>query len=206
MIYALCTGLIIGILSIEIIPEAIHLGDWFIFFLGFIAGILIYLLIHQTVYFGNISSVKNKQAISFQTALLLTISISIHNFPIGILLGSDKTTSLTDSFIMTILLHNIPEGIILFIPLFLAGYGMVTFITFSILVGLPVGIGTLIGENIGLTNPLIWSFIISLTAGMIFVVTFKEIFIEAKKHLSMPLSVILFFIGYWINYFYFSFI
>src|SRR5699024_11412560 len=46
-IYALCTGLIIGLLFLEMIPESIELGGWFVLMTGVAAGLLLFIYIHR---------------------------------------------------------------------------------------------------------------------------------------------------------------
>lgn len=42
--YALCAGMIIGLVYFEIVPESIKLGGWILFITGFLTGIFLFLL------------------------------------------------------------------------------------------------------------------------------------------------------------------
>lgn len=122
-------------------------------------------------------------------------SISLHNFPLGIAFGSSQNMGLSNSVLQTIILHNIPEGIAMFTPLFLAKVKFHASVLFAIIVSLPVGMGAILGSNIGLDHPLLWSLIISSAIGMMIIVTIKEIYFEALNQSSVVYSLLMTGIG-----------
>ena len=79
---------------------------------------------------------------------------------------------------------------ILFTPLFIAGIRFYILFLLSIVVAVPVGLGALLGEMVGQQNNLIWSFLISLTVGTIYMVTIKEILIESIRQSSNIYSLL----------------
>ncbi|MEW9502770.1 ZIP family metal transporter [Jeotgalibacillus marinus] len=194
-IYALCSGLILGLMSLEIIPAAIQLGDWIIFFLGFLAGILLFELLHTVSHKITLITNSPEKDLFIHTGFLLSLSIAVHNFPLGMILGSSDS-SMSTSLLHTLILHNVPEGMILFTPLFLAGLGFYTWFWFSVLVAVPVGIGSFVGSLIGINHPFLWAFTISLTAGIIFMVTIKEILRESTKHSSLIYCLVISMLGF----------
>ena len=203
-IYSICVGLILGLVCFEIAPEAIELGNWIIFIIGFFVGVLFYRLIHTS--FIKIISPSNHYRYSLHMGLFLMLGITCHNLPIGIVLGSNQDTALKPSLLQAILLHNIPEGLIIFTPLFIAGLGIGTWVLLSILVAGPVGIGAYFGGALGIGNPSFWSFFISMTVGIIYMVTVKEILIEAIKTLSVFRVLVLVFLSFCFIGGYFHFI
>ncbi|MGG0678933.1 ZIP family metal transporter [Micromonospora provocatoris] len=195
IIYGICAGLTLGLLSFEIAPEAIILGNWITFILGFLAGVVLFQIAHKFLHilFGATKNhVKNG---ALKTGILLMLSITFHNLPIGIVLGANQNLTVKESLLHTILLHNLPEGIIVFTPLFIAGLGVWTLFFITLIISLPVGIGAYIGNSIGIGNPIIWSFAISLAAGTIYMVTIKEVLLEFIKDSSgiLLIAVISFF-------------
>lgn len=185
-IYAVCTGLILGLLSFEIIPEAIQYGNWNIFFGGFLAGVLLFKIIHLS--FHILPGLKKQP--NMRTGLLLTVIISIHNIPMGVILGSSQYSEIRLSLLQTLTMHNIPEGMILFTPLFAAGLRFFLLFFFSFVVAAPIAIGAFIGEVMSVQNNLLWVFMISLTIGTIYMVTVKEILPESIKHSSIGFSML----------------
>ncbi|WP_397537792.1 ZIP family metal transporter [Rummeliibacillus pycnus] len=192
-INALCTGLILGLVCLEIAPESIHLGGKIVFIIGILLGILGFFKIHEISHKFTISTESLQKDRLIQTGLLLAISITIHNFPLGIAFGASQNVGISKPILQALILHNIPEGIAMFIPLFLAGLRFKMFLLITSIVSLPVALGSIVGSLIGMKYPLLWSFIISFALGIIVIVTIKEIFFEAVKHSSFGHA--LFFVG-----------
>lgn len=195
-IYALCGGLIVGLIRFEIGPESIELGDWVIVSLGLLAGVLLFELLHM-VFHRNITITGNREKdLLLHTTILLIVGIGLHNLPVGVILGATNNTSIGMSILPALILHNIPEGIILFTPLFLIGAGFFRLLIVSILVALPVAVGASIGSVLGIANPLLLAFSISLTIGTMIMITIREIFAESIKLSSFRSCFFIGLIGY----------
>lgn len=205
-INALCTGLILGLVCLEIAPESIDLGGVLVFTIGSMIGILSFVKIHELSHKLIPSTVNPQKGKLLQTGLLLAISITIHNLPLGIAFGSSQHSEISKPLLQMLILHNIPEGIAMFVPLFLAGLRFKTFLFIISFVSLPVAIGAIIGNIIGMQYPVLWAFIISIALGIIVVVTMKEIFMEAVKHSSFSYAFSLFMIGILAIWIYIKFI
>lgn len=184
-IYAICTGLILGLISFEIAPEAIEIGNWGVFSIGFILGVLLFKFLHIGVHKKSASMKK-----SHRSTLFLAIILSIHNLPMGVVIGTLEQSDAGLLLLKAIILHNIPEGMILFAPLFMVDSRIIKMLFISFVVSVPVAIGAFIGEVIHLNNDLLWSFLMSLVVGMIYMVTMKEILPESIRHSSNIYSVV----------------
>lgn len=192
-IYAVCTGLILGLISFEIAPEAIQMGNWGVFSIGFILGVLLFKFLHKGIHKKSISIKK-----THRSTLFLAIILSFHNLPMGVVIGTLEQSDAGKSILKAIILHNIPEGMILFVPLFLTGSGMIKMLFISFLVSSPVAIGALLGEIIHLNNDFLWAFLMSLVVGMIYMVTMKEILPESIRHSSNRYSLVVVVITFFI--------
>lgn len=188
-IYSICVGLTLGVLSFEIAPEAIELGNWITFILGFFVGIILFETAHKTlrILFGT--TMGQGKSFSLQMGILLFLSIAFHNLPIGIVLGATQNKSLEFSMLQAILLHNVPEGIIAYSLLFVAIHGIWSWLFFSLMIAAPVGFGAYFGSTLGTGNPLFWSFSISLAVGTIYMIIVKEVIMEAIKDTSHVLLI-----------------
>jgi zinc transporter, ZIP family len=184
-IYSVCTGIILGLASFEIIPEALETGSWITMIAGFLGGMILFLLTHLVLDF----SFQSLIAQHIKSGFLLTIAISIHNLPMGMTIGSIQQTDLTSALLAAVVMHNIPEGMILFAPLFLAGFRMTVLIGFSMIVAGPFGLGAYIGERIGIESDYLWSFLVALSVGMIYMVAIREILPQAIRHSSHAYSL-----------------
>lgn len=195
-IYAVCTGMILGLISFEIAPEAIRLGSWVIFSIGFLAGVILFNLMHRGVHRGVIGRTKSQKY--RKTGLFLSLIIAIHNLPMGVILGVSEHSDFSGLLLKALVLHNIPEGMILFTPLFLAGFRFFKMIFLSIIVAIPVALGVFIGGVIGMQTGLLWSFLISLAVGTIYMVTIKEILPESIRHSSNRTSILVALISFFL--------
>ncbi|WP_318618143.1 ZIP family metal transporter [Sporosarcina sp. YIM B06819] len=195
-IYAVCTGLILGLISFEIAPEAIQLGNWLIFLLGFLAGVFIFKLIHMRVHKNSVITKASHKHQNRRLGLFLALIISIHNLPMGVVLGASEQSQLSIALLQALILHNIPEGMILFTPLFIAGPSIFMLFFLSIFVAVPIALGALVGEMMGMQNNLLWAFLISLTVGTIYMVTIKEILTESIRQSSNIYSLLVALIGF----------
>ncbi|WP_277584921.1 ZIP family metal transporter [Psychrobacillus antarcticus] len=189
VIYSVCVGLTLGVLSFEIAPGAIEIGNWITFILGFFVGILLFEAAHKIlkVLFGT-STIQGK-SFSLQTGILLFLSIAFHNLPIGIVLGGTQDKSLEFSMLQAILLHNVPEGIIAYSLLFVVIHGIWSWLFFSLIIAAPVGFGAYFGSTLGTGSPLFWSFSISLAVGTIYMIIVKEVIMEAIQDTSRVLII-----------------
>ncbi|WP_194840961.1 ZIP family metal transporter [Filobacillus milosensis] len=205
-IYSICAGLIIGLLFLEMIPESIELGGWIILFVGILIGILIFQYIHKMFDKITIITDSHQKDMFIRSGVLLTISIAIHNFPVGVALGSTLGTDLGNSILTTLVLHNIPEGIIIFTPLFLAGFGLFTWLLFTVLISVPIAVGSFVGQYLGAGVPILLALIINIAVTVIFMVAVKEIFGEAIKHSSIIKSLLFGVLGFVVIYLYLTFL
>ncbi|MEL3962799.1 ZIP family metal transporter [Lysinibacillus endophyticus] len=184
IIYAICAGLILGLISIEMMPEMIEMSGWFNSLLGVFLGIILFRGFHSIFHFNQTENLSLKENLHIQTSLLLMLSISIHNFPMGIMFGTNLDSDLKNTLLQALFFHSIPEGVILFTPLMLVKRNHYLWIFFSFLVSIPVAAGVYIGKYIDQEFYLISTFIMSFTIGMIFMVTISEILFVSLKNSS----------------------
>ena len=205
IIYAICTGAIFGLISIEILPEALEVGGWLFTVAGLALGILTFELLHNQLH--NHQSLKERSSykVYVQASLLLMLSVAIHNLPMGITLGVNQDDAFTLTLLQTLFFHSIPEGIIIFTPLFLTGMNIMNWLFISLIVSIPVALGVIIGEILGLEYPIVSGILISFTAGLILMVTVWEILmpllIRAKGWmLFLSILIGLVVIGLYLNF------
>ena len=203
-IYAVSAGLILGLISFEIAPESIRIGSWTVFLLGFLTGCIVFKLMHL---WPNRKYIIQTKLQKYQkTGLFLALIIAILHFPLGVLLGASEQKEFSLPLLKAIIIHNIPEGMILFTPLFMVGFRFRKMLLLTIIVSVPVAFGALIGGMMGIQNDFIWSFLMSLAIGLIYMVTIKEVLPESIKHssnrYSFLVSLISFFLlGVYLLYF-----
>lgn len=183
-IYSFCAGIILGLIYFDILPESIELGGYSGLFIGCLVGVLIFIILHSGTAYLLKGTTENTSY--FHTAFLLAVSIAIHNFPMGVAFGVSQNTELTHSLLHLLVLHNIPEGIALFMPIILAGMRMATWFKVISIVTLPIGVGVLLGGSFNqMLGSTIWGIILSVAIGLMVMVTVKEVLFEALKHIAI---------------------
>lgn len=201
-IYSLCAGLIVGLLFLEMIPENIELGGFVNLAIGSSIGIILFKYIHQLMDKITIITASHQKDIFVRSGVLLTLSIAIHNFPVGIALGPTLGTDMGELLLTTLVLHNIPEGMIVFTPLFLAGFGILTYLFITAIITFPIALGTLLGQLFNIELPSLLAFMINLSIAIIFMVAIKEIFGEAVRNSNLLYSFVFGLLGFGIIYLY----
>lgn len=184
IIYALCSGFILGLILLEIVPESLHEGHVFPFVIGIIAGGIFFKLLDEMFHSFHIIPVKKNSDVYIRMGVLLAISITIHNFPLGIAFGAGQDRHMHDSILQSILLHNIPEGIALFTPFILANVKWKSLIMIAFIVSLPVALGAVLGSMMNLSFPNLWTVMTGLAVGILLLVTLQEMLGTAIKQSS----------------------
>lgn len=195
IIDGVCAGIILGLISFEIFPEAIDLGGWFSTIVGFTLGMILFEVLHLGLQNSLGKKGTSMKQSNVQTGILLMLSLSIHNVPLGIILGTIQETDVKMTLLQTLLFHSIPEGIILFTPLILSGTTIFNRFLVTCIVSIPVSVGVFIGAFFGWDNPTINTLLISLTMGILFMVTISEILYPALAKYSIMKVLIYTFIG-----------
>ncbi|WP_194841540.1 ZIP family metal transporter [Sporosarcina obsidiansis] len=190
-IYAVCIGLLLSLLSVEIVPEAIERGNVVVFVLGFLVGVLLFKLLHLGFYHSSLISKENEQSYSLRMGVFLALILSMHNLPMGMVLATSEHFPFGLALLQTLILHNIPEGMILFTPLFVAGVRFYKVFLLSIFIAAPVALGAFIGGWMGMQSNTIGAFLLSVTVGSIYMVTMKEILPASIKYSTHMYSIVI---------------
>ena len=122
-----------------------------------------------------------------KSGYLIFISILLHNLPEGLAIGSSfiSEESLGITLAIVIGLHNIPEGLATALSLAGARVPVKKIILFTFIAGLPMGLGSFLGVYFaGLFKSLIGLFL-SLAAGTMLFVVLDEIIPKSKSLYSI---------------------
>lgn len=169
-------GFMLFIVSFHLFPEAFYLGGIFIVFLGVFIGIcvivLLEILLEKLSYIGFI-----------KTAIILGLSIAIHNFPEGLALGSTLVgmSDFGTVLILAMFLHNIPEGIAISIPLSMNKMKKWKIVLFAIIAGIPTGIGAYLGAYLGSISTEAIALSLSIAGGIMLYIVCDELIPKGKS-------------------------
>lgn len=168
-------GFMLFIVTFHLLPESFMLGGLYVAIGGIALGILLVILIER-----NIGKMVNNPYM--KAGLLLGISIAVHNFPEGLALGSSFLTysDLGPVLSLAMLLHNIPEGLSMAIPLKANKMRSWNIILYTILAGIPTGLGAFIGAYLGMVSTVFIALCLSFAGGTMLYIICDEIIPGAK--------------------------
>lgn len=198
-------GVMIGVVSFEMIPEAIsacsHTGKLAgvgIAVATVIGGMVAIYLVNRLLDF--IENKRHKQNDAYRTAAVLKvhtlavsgqdskksllkagvvmfIAISLHNFPEGMAIGASGTLATETGALVAIIiaLHNIPEGMAISAPLVSGGVKGFKAILLTALAGSATVLGAALGLAVGGLGDIVTGICLALAGGAMMYVTFCEL-------------------------------
>lgn len=169
-------GFMLFIVTFHLLPEAFILGGFLVAILGILLGIVLVVILENLIHMEDTNNFV-------KSAILLGISIAAHNFPEGLALGSSFIATYEFGSILStaMLLHNVPEGISMAIPMKINKTPPLRIILYTMLTGIPTGIGAFIGAYVGMISNTFISMCLSFAGGTMLYIICDEIIPSAKS-------------------------
>lgn len=170
-------GFMLFIVTFHLLPESYYVsGSHTITVLGIAIGIFMVIFIEN-----HIDKMAKNPYI--KSSLLLGISIAAHNFPEGLALGSSFMTmsNLGPTLALAMLLHDIPEGVAMAIPMKIDKQPKLKIVLYTFLIGIPTGIGAFFGAYLGTFSPIIIGLYLSFAGGTMLYIICDEMIPSAKS-------------------------
>lgn len=178
-------GVMLAVVSLDLIPLALSYRQPDQFLTGFLIGIAFISIADKIlkIKYKNIS--KNRRSRLKRVGLLVASGIALHDIPEGmaIAVGQESAGHLGTLIAIGIALHNLPEGMATATPLIMAGIrkGKILGLTFAIAFFTPLG--AILGNiALQLVNTSL-CFFISLAAGAMSFLVFAELWpLSRERH------------------------
>ena len=173
------------------------------FFMGLSGGIMLAVVVFdlmkesmelmgviQTVIFTYVGVlitmfIKSRLDISgnMKSGYLIFLSILLHNLPEGLAIGSSFMSAETLGITLAIIIgiHNIPEGLAMALSLVGSKMKISKVILFTIIAGIPMGIGSFLGAYFGSVFHSLIGVFLALAAGTMMYVVLEEIFPKSRS-------------------------
>ena len=178
-LYEITAGVMTGIVCFEMLPESLGMANIIYSVIGICVGVLlIYIL---DLFIQKLNNTKNNSKI---IALVVMLSMAIHNAIEGLAIGSSFvfSISLGASVLLGMFLHDVPEGMVVGITSKIEGKHTKRIIFETSIVGACVGIGTFIGGYLGKINEKYIAISLSIAAGAMLYLVACELIPESKKN------------------------
>jgi len=176
-------GLMTAVVCFELIPEAVKIAGLNLTMIGVVSGILVIIIVDDFV--KQINIVKNAQGNSnlLRAGILVSIGLALHNLPEGFAVGAgfEASVKLGITLTLIILIHDIPEGIAMALPMRLGGFSATKAFLLTVLSGVPMGLGALIGAALGQVSQQFVAICMGFAGGAMLYVVFGELIPESKR-------------------------
>ena len=182
MLFGFTSGLMLAMVSFDILPEALSYKRVDLVGIGMLIGAGIGVLLDEIV--PSIQAHLQSQTSKISKAgLVLVLGIAIHNIPEGFSLGTLAFTSPESilHFSIVLGLHSIPEGIALAIPFKQTNTKLKRLIYIPILLGSFMSVGAGLGFVLSSLCRRIVIIKLGVAAGIILYIICEELMPESKK-------------------------
>lgn len=182
LLFNLASGVMLGVVFFELIPEAITMASIYVVSLGIAVGIVFVFFIGSKVDKKlNVGNVDKHSSNMLKIGIVIFFSITLHNLPEGLVIGSSSLIS--HGIVTTILIgiHNIPEGMAMALPLLDGGYSKTRTLLMCLLSGAPTVIGAAVGYMLGTVSPILISLCLAIAAGAMMCIVFSEMIPKAHE-------------------------
>ena len=174
-------GIMLAIVSFELMPRALEIGGIFVGIVGLIMGAILMAGVDLLLPHWHLTGEKETSPY-IKTGVVLGLGIAMHNLPEGLAIGGggSQGTALGIALALSIMVHNIPEGLAMALPLTLGKVCGSKTLLGTIAVGVPMGLGAFIGGLIGQVSPAFLSIALSFAAGAMLFITCDEMIPQAE--------------------------
>lgn len=177
IILGFTSGIMLSVVCFDLLPEAFRIAGMTIGFTGIILGVFMIIFIDNFMPKRRGISDSNSVSDFIKSGILLGIGIAIHNFPEGLAVGSGfaASDSLGLGLAIVIGLHDMPEGVAMAAPLKIGGINRIRILIYTIIAGIPNGIGAFIGALLGEISPIFISICLGFAGGAMLYITCGEL-------------------------------
>ena len=198
-IMALAGGLMLAVVTFDLIPEAVLLGGILKTLAGIFIGVIFVTLIDIFLPESALIKSYGNQA---KTALMLGIGLAAHNFPEGLAIGSGFTggQTLGAELLLVIGMHDIPEGAAVASPLLSSRLSKLKIVLLAGLTALPTSAGAFVGAILGEMSKTFITVCLGFAAGTMLYIVCGEMIPESKDMYRGIFSTISVVIGFIIGF------
>lgn len=178
-IMGIAGGLMLSVVTFDLIPEAILLGGMRKAFVGIFIGVVFVTVLD--ILMPETRLVK-RYGTQLKTALLMGIGLAAHNFPEGLAIGSGFMggRALGLELLLVIGLHDIPEGAAVASPLLVSSLSKWKIVLLTLITAVPTSIGAYVGAVLGNISVTFTTICLGFAGGTMLYIVCGELIPESK--------------------------
>lgn len=179
----LASGVMLAVVTFDLLPSAIGKGDIIGFIIGTVGGCLIIML--SNVIMDD--QLNNSGRTMARLGYLIMLGIALHDLPEGmaIALGNEVGHKTAAVIALGIGIHNMPEGMAIAAPLLMSGIRKRTIALQTLAVGAVTPLGTLIGNVAVSAWPNYFGLFMGIAAGVMIYLVFSQLWPESRRSASL---------------------
>lgn len=200
-ILGVSAGVMTVVVFLDLIPEALQLGNITTTLSGMLAGVVLIGLFDYIFPHEHYSGKADNSY--YKSGILLAVGIALHNIPEGLAIGAGYSadSSLGLGLAIIIGIHNCPEGMAVATSLCLAGMSSWQTILITIFAGMPMGIGAFLGSYLGTISQYFLSLSLGFAAGAMLFITFDDLIPSAHQKNTGKLAIMGILLGVFLGIF-----
>lgn len=182
-----CGGILAGLLGFDLIPELMSNYRPVGIMAGISLGIFFMLLMDRFIHNSKHDQIQHPEIF-----MLLFLALLFHSIPTGIALGINfDGDHFEDSTLLgAILVHHIPEGMVMMVSVMYSNLKLKTFWLFCLLLSLAVGMNTYLGITLDFQSIKLRTMFMGIAIGTLGYVTFYEILWKGlKEHFTIKMFI-----------------
>ena len=192
------SGVMICVSFFDLIPNSFILLNRSFYLFPSIIFLLIFFVLGVIISM-SIDRYMNGEGDLYKVGVISMFSIILHNIPEGIMtfISTTNDFKLGLSLSIAIMLHNIPEGISIGIPIYYSTKSRGKAFFYTLVSGLSEPFGACISYLFFRNiNSVILGFILAVTAGIMIQISFYELLPMSFSYKNNRLSILYFFVGF----------
>jgi len=175
-------GIMLAVVSFELMPEALNVGGVALGSAGLVLGAVLMAGIDILLPHWHLHGERERSKY-IRTGVILGLGIAMHNLPEGLAIGGGgiQGAQLGMALVVTIFIQNVPEGLAMALPLNFGKIKPAKTLLLTMAVGLPMGLGAAVGGLVGRVSPTFLCLALAFAAGAMLFITCDEMIPQAEE-------------------------
>ena len=184
-------GIMLSIVFMELLQKAAE-NSFAHMIVGLLLGILVFVYLDNYFPHWHYVSEETVGKAYVRKGVLIATGIALHNLPEGIAIGAGFASSEQMGITLAILIaaHNIPEGMAVGFPLYIGGLGRAKSLAITLMAGVPMGAGALLGALTGNISLSFLSLSLGFAAGAMLYIVCDELIPDVYRLASAHTAIL----------------